>query len=251
MPTRVLVIDDDASTCDLIEQVLAAADIECLALTRSDRAAQHLSTEKFHAIFLDVNMPPPDGIELTRKIRSGGLNASTPIMVITGDDDRGLLKRAFATGANYLLYKPIDRQDVLQLLRATQGSIESEKRRFRRVKVRCRVSVSCGRTEATGSTLDLSLGGMFVQVSQALPIGSIARVTIHPNAGQTICVSGRVLRVAGDGRMGMQFENSETAEIKRLQDFLLSVLGGESAPRKAPHPRSDGRNGECRLRGNA
>jgi DNA-binding response OmpR family regulator len=224
MATRVLVVDDDPATCELIRDVLVSAEIDCLALTRSERAIGTLATEKFDAIFLDVNMPAPDGIELTQKIRSGGLNLSTPIMVITGEDDRGLLALAFSSGANYFLYKPVDRRDILRLLRATHGSIENEKRRFRRVKIQCKVSISCGSARVSGSTLDISLGGAFVQASHALPLGSVARASIDLKSEAPLTVSARVVRVAGEDCMAMQFENLGVKEAKRLQDFLLPLL---------------------------
>ena len=224
MATRVLVVDDDPATCELIREVLVSTEIDCLAMTRSESAVSHLAAEKFDAIFLDVNMPSPDGIELACKIRSGGLNVSTPIMVITGQDDRALLARAFSSGANFFLYKPVDRHDILRLLRATHGSIESEKHRFRRVKVQCKVSISCGSTRLTGATLDMSLGGIFVQTSRVLPVGSVARVSIDLKSDPPLSVSARVLRVAGEDCMGMQFENLAVSEAKRLQDFLLPLL---------------------------
>ena len=224
MPIRVLVVDDDPATCELIQESLRAAEIESLALTRSVLAPQHLAKEKFDAVFLDVHMPEPDGIELTRRIRSGGLNASTPIMVITGEQDHALLARAFQAGANFFLYKPIDRQDILRLLRATHGSIEQEKRRFRRVKVQCQVSIEAGAARITGSTLDLSIGGMFVQCSPILPVGTAARVTLDLKSDPKVALNARVLRVAGDDCMGLQFENLGVQQAKRLQDFLLPLI---------------------------
>ena len=224
MSIRVLIVDDDLATCELIQESLQVAEIDSLALTHSGLAVTQLAKEKFDAIFLDVHMPPRDGIELTRKIRSGGLNASTPIMVITGENDHALLARAFQAGANFFLFKPIDRHDILRLVRATHGAIEQEKRRFRRVKVERKVSIECGSGRATGSTLDLSIGGMFVQASALLPVGSLARTSINLGSDPPLVVSARVLRVAGDDCMGMQFENLGVWEAKRLQDFLLPLL---------------------------
>src|SRR5207302_11378528 len=37
-------------------------------------------------------MPPPDGIELTRQIRSSRLNRVTPVIVITGETEHGVSK---------------------------------------------------------------------------------------------------------------------------------------------------------------
>ncbi len=228
MPSRVLVVDDDVATCELFQEVLRSIDIDSLALTHSGQAVTCLAREKFDAVFLDVNMPKPNGIELTKKIRSGGVNASTPILVITGDDDRALLGRAFAAGANFFLFKPIAKPDILRLLRATKDSIENERRRFRRVKVSCKVSIESGNTQLTGKTLDMSVGGMFVQASDVLPTGAVAQVKIHVNTGPPLLVAARVLRVAGEDCMGMQFESLSPLQNKGIQDFLLPLAIAKS-----------------------
>jgi CheY-like chemotaxis protein len=224
MPSRALVVDDDPANCELIKEVLSSVDIESLALTHSGQAVTFLAREKFDAIFLDVNMPTPNGIELTKKIRSGGLNVSTPIMVITGEDDRALLGRAFEAGANFFLYKPIDRHDILRLVRATTDSIEYERRRFRRIKVSCNVSIESGETTLKGTTLDMSFGGMFVQASSVLPAGTLAQVRVHVPSGPPLSFVARVLRVAGSDCMGMQFENVSPPQSKGLQEFLLPLI---------------------------
>src|SRR5258707_3538102 len=72
---QVLVVDDDPLTCELIREILCSAGMEAASLTDSTEAASRLRTEKFHAIFLDVRMPPPDGIELARQIRASRVNA--------------------------------------------------------------------------------------------------------------------------------------------------------------------------------
>ncbi len=228
MTTRALVVDDDPSNCELIKEVLHSVDIDSLALTHSGQAVTFLAREKFDAIFLDVNMPAPNGIELTRKIRSGGLNVSTPIMVITGEDERALLARAFEAGANFFLYKPVARQDILRLVRATTDSIEHEKRRFRRVKVSCNVVIQSGETQLKGTTLDMSFGGMFVQASGVLPVGTLTQATLHVPSGPPLALVARVLRVAGTDSMGMQFEGLNLSQSKALQEFLLPVIAAKT-----------------------
>jgi CheY-like chemotaxis protein len=228
MAGRILVVDDDPTICEVMQVVLSSVDIKSLALTHSGLALTHLAAEKFDAIFLDVNMPSPDGIELTRKIRSGGLNLTTPIMVITGEDDRGLLSRAFEAGANFFLYKPFVRHDILCLLRATHDSIEHEKRRFRRVRVSCNVSIESGGTEFSGSTLDLSIGGMFLRAASTLPLGALARVSIDLKSDLPFVATARVLRISDDDCMGAQFENLSLQQSKRLQDFLLPLILAKS-----------------------
>jgi CheY-like chemotaxis protein len=95
VPNRVLIVDDNATVCELIQEVLSSAEMESCTLTDSEQAATRVTEERFDAVFLDVRMPAPDGIELTRQIRASGLNRRTPIVIITGEEDNAVLKRAF------------------------------------------------------------------------------------------------------------------------------------------------------------
>jgi c-di-GMP-binding flagellar brake protein YcgR len=149
-------------------------------------------------------------------------------MMITGEEDRALLGRAFEAGVNFFLYKPIDRHAILRLVRATKDSIEVEKRRFRRIKVSCNVSIESGGAQLKGTTLDISIGGMFVQSSGVLPVGTAAQVTVHVPTGPPLSFAARILRVAGGDCMGMQFENVTPALSKGLQEFLLPLVLAKS-----------------------
>lgn len=228
MPSRILVVDDDPTVCELIQEVLAAAEMESFALTDSKEAATRIAQERFDAIFLDVRMPPPDGIELSRQIRASGLNRTTPIVVITGEEDNAVLKRAFEAGAAFLLFKPIDRHRMLRLIRVTEGSIQHEARRYQRVKASCKVSIECGLERLSGTTLDLSLCGLLVRASSTLPVESAVQVSLELKSGSApLRVAARVMRVSADNCMGLLIENAGREETKRLQEFLLPLILAE------------------------
>lgn len=225
MRSRVLVVDDDPVICELIQEVLSSADMESLTLTSSSQAASHLGTEKFAAIFLDVHMPSPNGIELTQQIRASRLNRTTPVAIITGEGDNTVLGRAFKAGASFFLFKPIDRHRVLRLLRVSADSIQRERRRFQRVRVTCKVSIESESERLSGTALDLSLNGLLVETSRALPLGSAVRVSVELRPGTPpLRVAARVVRVLGDKRMGLQIENAGPAETKRFQEFLVPLI---------------------------
>ena len=54
VPNKILVVDDDPPTCELITEVFSAAEVDAFSLTDSDAAASRLRKEKFDAVFLDV-----------------------------------------------------------------------------------------------------------------------------------------------------------------------------------------------------
>jgi CheY-like chemotaxis protein len=225
VPAQVLVVDDDALTCELIREILCSAGMEAVSLTDSREAASRLRTNKFHAIFLDVRMPPPDGIELARQIRASRTNATSVIVMITGEDDRTVMARAFQAGVEFFLFKPVDRGKLLRLIRATSGTIERERRRFTRFKLRCGVSINSPQASLNGNTLDLSLGGMLVQAERAFPLGTPVTINLEIERGLApLSSAARVVRVVGPDCMGIQFENLGSKESNRLQQFLLPLI---------------------------
>ncbi|HXN16944.1 MAG TPA: response regulator [Candidatus Binatus sp.] len=225
MQSKILIVDDDPAVCEMIQDVLNSADIETITDTSSQQAVTRLELEKFQAVFLDMNMPSPDGLELTRWIRASGLNRTTPIVMITGEDDRTLLARAFEAGASFFLFKPIDRHRMLRLIRVAEGPMQREARRYQRVKVSCKVSIELNQEQVSGIALDLSLGGMFVQASRTLPAGSIVLVRLELGPGAPpLNLAARVVRSSANNSMGLQLENNGPEQNKKLQEYLLPLV---------------------------
>lgn len=225
MKHRVLVVDDAPEVCELVEAVLTSAGMEVLVTTDSQQAAGHLAREKFDAVFLDVRMPEPDGIELARRARASGFNQKTPIVMITGDVDPKMQGRAFQAGANFFLYKPLDHRRLLRILRVTQGSIQQERRRFQRVSVRVKATVECGSVRLDCTTLDMSLNGVLLQSTSAFPQESKVTVTIQLKPGlPAVLAVGRVARVIGADCMGIELRQVSQADSERLQEFLLPLI---------------------------
>lgn len=231
MPTRALIVDDELSTCELIQAILNSADMEAMILTDSAHAAELLQEQRFDAIFLDVNMPPPDGIELARQIRGGGYNCKTPVIMITGEEDPAVLHRGFEAGANFVLFKPIQKQRLLNLIRVAHGAIDRERRRFQRVVVRRKVHIQVGKESMEGETIDVSLSGVLVEASRTFPVGSPVhiRLDVWPDK-EPIFADGLVARTVGNTRMGIHLDRIATAESQRLQEFLLPLILVSSDP---------------------
>jgi CheY-like chemotaxis protein len=225
VPAQVLVVDDDALSCELLREILSSAGMEAVSLTDSTEAASRLRTDKFHAIFLDLRMPAPDGIALARQIRASQINATSVIVMITGEEERTVMARAFQAGVEFFLFKPVDRGKLLRLIRATAGTIERERRRFMRVRLRCRVSIDSPHGTLAGTTLDLSLGGMLVQSERTFLPGTPVTVNLEIERGLApLCSAARVVRIVGTDGMGIQLENLGPKESTRLQQFLLPLI---------------------------
>jgi two-component system response regulator CpxR len=225
MQRRALVVDDELAVCQLIQEVMSSAGMKSLTLTKSTEAADYLRDEKFEVVLLDLRMPAPDGIEVARQTRQSGFNQKTPIIMLSDDQHLSAVSEGFGAGASFFLYKPIDKGRLLHLIRASQGAIEHEKRRFRRVEHCAKVRLTTERTELECETIDISLNGMLVKAARCVPAGSAVGVNLNLVPGAKPFVgSGSVKRVIGENKMGIEFNLLDRSENGRFQELLLPLI---------------------------
>jgi len=228
---HVLVVDDDLLECQLLQRTLHAAEIQALTLTDSRQALEIVRKQTFDAIFVDVNMPSPDGMEVTRQIRTSETNGKTPVIMITGHEDHSVVTRGFQAGINFFLYKPIVKDRLLNLVRITHSVNRVEKRRFHRVIARQKAWIIWGQDALEAQTVDLSLNGLLVRSTRTFPSGSriMVRLELFPGKG-ALAIPGVVARVAAPDSMGIHFDSIGWRESKQLQDFLLPLMLTPAAP---------------------
>jgi DNA-binding NtrC family response regulator len=79
---RVLVIDDDKSVCDLLQDLLTPDGCEVVAINEPDNALAKLrEKESFHILILDLRMPEMNGIDLLDKIRK--IDRDVAVIILT------------------------------------------------------------------------------------------------------------------------------------------------------------------------
>lgn len=234
MRERALVVDDEPAVCALIRAVLGETGIEVFTVGDSTQAPACLQKEKFAIALFDLRMSSPNGVELARLARSSGLNQMTPIVLLSDDPVTSAVAEGFSAGASFFLYKPIDKARLLKLIRATKGTIEHERRRFRRVALRARVELTNANQELVCETVDVSLNGMLVQAPRILAKGSSVQFALHLSPGsKPILGTGEVMRVIGANQMGIQMHPLPVAESARMQEFLLPMIMMEPAEANA------------------
>jgi DNA-binding response OmpR family regulator len=228
MQRRALVVDDEQATCDLIQKVLYAAGVDALTLTRSAQATTFLEEGKFDIVFFDQHMGSPDGMELSREMRRAGSNRTTPIILLSDDQRPSAMSQGFAAGASFFLYKPIDKERLLKLIRATQGRMDHERRQTRRVPFQAKAKLRFGFEEIACETVDVSLNGMLVKTPRMLAPGASVQVSLElAQTMKPLIGAGSVVRILGGNQMGIHLDRLPVGESERLQEFLLPKILGE------------------------
>lgn len=218
-------MDEEPATCEILQTVLRSTGLEFVTLGSIVEARNLLNEGRFSLVFLDQQMTSPDGHELTIQIRSTGFNRTTPIIMISADQRPSALTRGFQAGASFFLFKPIDKNRLLKLVRATQGNMEHERRRIRRVPLRIKALLKNGVQEIEGETLDVSTEGVLVYSPKTFPVGSFLKIRLDlPQNLRPIECTGCVVRLPNANQMGIHIGRLPVAESERLQELLLPII---------------------------
>ena len=105
---HILIADDDPVYRDVATEALEKAGHRITQAVDGGHAITLLGAEVFDAAILDLTMPVADGIAVIQHLRSGALNTTIPVIVITGHDDSTAVERAYLAGATSFLTKPLN-----------------------------------------------------------------------------------------------------------------------------------------------
>jgi len=134
MTRTILVVDDDPDFVELVK-VLLRDSYAVEGCTNSRDALQRIRRVEPVLVFLDLNMPPPNGWELLRTLRGDPSLAHLPILVVSASgveasfDERLITK---APGRLEILAKPFEIEDLARKVSSLlqQGSTETPTDQF-------------------------------------------------------------------------------------------------------------------------
>jgi CheY-like chemotaxis protein len=117
---RILVVDDERDTCDVVAAILQSAGAEARVALSGSAALEALTTWPADIVVSDIGMPEMDGLELIRTIRArnaedGGRVLAVALTAYARVDDR---RRALSAGFHAYLAKPIDPGELVAVVKS-------------------------------------------------------------------------------------------------------------------------------------
>jgi two-component system, cell cycle response regulator DivK len=118
MKQKVLIIEDNLQNMYMLTYLLASHEYEVFqSFNGKDGIA--LAKEIIpDAILLDIQLPEMDGYSVARELRKIATLNETPIIAVTSYAMTGDKKKAFESGANGYIEKPIDPDIFISQLKA-------------------------------------------------------------------------------------------------------------------------------------
>lgn len=118
---KVLLIDDNTKDLFVTEKVikLALPEVKVITSNSGDEALKLVTSENPNVILLDIFMPGMDGYEACKILKNNPETEDIPVILISSIEyNRKNRLKLLETGANSLLTKPIEEQELVLQLRA-------------------------------------------------------------------------------------------------------------------------------------
>ena len=103
MPTKILVIDDDAAVTDLLSLLLKSQGFEVAATNNSTDGLNLIRENQLDLVVLDLMMPEMDGWEVCKTVRAF---SQVPIIILSALNDPSMIASVLDAGADDYLTKP-------------------------------------------------------------------------------------------------------------------------------------------------
>lgn len=220
---KVLVVEDDEASLNLMQSVLETFDVEVHSFSSAHSARSAIEEQAFDCLCLDLEMPEMHGFELAREARRSQHNRSTPIIIITGRDQRDTMKESFAVGGTFFLQKPVDRAMLKKLLSTAWGTMIETRRRTALIPVQVAASCRSGKHVFQAEAVAIGQQEVMLEAAPTLARGSQLEMTFTlPGEKSEIHASGSV-EIAAGRRTRVRFVQLNRADLARIRELVIKA----------------------------
>ena len=121
VPKKVLVVDDEPDTLELVKLVLESAGFEAILVNNGIEAMAKIDAGELDLVLLDIMMPDMDGWDVFRKIKER--NTTIPIAILTAKAQNiDKLLGLHVLKADDYITKPFGKNELIGKVRKLTGS---------------------------------------------------------------------------------------------------------------------------------
>ena len=228
-----LVVCAHDPTTEVLRHILEELGGRVEHCATTEQALERLARSRFDTLIVDCE-DESSAVDVLQKVRAVADKASllAVALVQNGND----VRRLFAEGVNFVLYKPVSEDRASSSFRAARSMMKTERRRNKRVSVEASATLDYANVENVPATLlDLSDEGTALQSDRKLPPD--CRVYFQfalPGHNSLIRLSGEVVWRDSEGRVGMRFVTVPTSSRRVLSNWLKNNAPSQSSAPKVP-----------------
>jgi DNA-binding NarL/FixJ family response regulator len=119
-PTRVMIVDDHPMWRDAVERDLQEAGFDVVAVAATgDEALARFPAARPQVVVLDLQIPGPNGVEVTGRVVER--DPSARVLILSASGEQSDVLEAVKAGATGYLVKSASREELLEAVRRVAG----------------------------------------------------------------------------------------------------------------------------------
>lgn len=107
---QILIIEDDEITSGALSAGFAAKQESTTVCATGNQGLREMLEGEYDLAIIDIGLPEISGEEIIKTAKERGIK--TPIIVLTGDTDKGLKKRLTEMGVTHIMEKPFSFKEI-------------------------------------------------------------------------------------------------------------------------------------------
>jgi len=228
-PLKILVVEDNATNRLVVRDLLERYGHSVSEEVNGKLGAERAAAEEFDVILMDLNMPVMGGLESCKRIRQAGASQNARIVALTAHvlerDDRIYAE----AGMDGVLSKPLDRQDLLRVLRG-ERQIHTRQQHGQEVLDEGHLgqvmsSLGPDRSRDLMQGLGQEVDALMIrlkEVDMSSPCAASLMAEVHSMAGSAAMVGARKLRSSLNDLEG-ELERGGEIDLHRWRDHLIPI----------------------------
>lgn len=114
-----LIVDDDSGMRDTLLDILEERGFRVGVAEDGIEALEAIKTQEYDLVLMDIVMPRMNGVETLKHLRE--IDSHVIVIMMTAYAGHDLVEEALREGVHRVLYKPLDMDEVLQLIDEAVG----------------------------------------------------------------------------------------------------------------------------------
>jgi uncharacterized protein (TIGR02266 family) len=230
VPKKVLLVDDVRLFLEVTKSFFSRENLQLTIAQGGLEALKAARALRPDLVIMNRKLRDLSGDECCRRIKADPEIGSTPVILLVDEKDTDGERCCREAGCDHQLRKPFQRQQLLDLARAClQLPTRATPRLQARMLLRYGVE---NRHQLHDYSVNLSVGGLFLETGEMLPIDSLLTLEfLLPGGDEPITAKGQVtwINPAADpvnpdlpAGFGVRFLELETGDEWLIRNFLQS-----------------------------
>jgi ActR/RegA family two-component response regulator len=218
MDLNALVLCTDDKIMRVLRRVLSDLEVGIETCSDADSAVRRLTRARFEAVVVDC-VDEDLAAKVLGSVRSAPCNKRA--IAVAMIDGQKAVRSAFALGAHFVLYKPVNFERARSSFRAARALMKCERRRNVRVPIELPVDLIAGADQQRITTLDISEGGMAVRVPRNIPKSRGVRIKFTlPGIDYVVNCAAEVAWKNPGSQTGVRFLELSREQRQQLKAWL-------------------------------